>query len=533
MGRGSRISDLTSSEKAYLIGRLAYTVIMPGILAVWLVSAPSGEPLPATVVAAIILSIVGGAAMLGAVHFIGLWPATAVWLALPFDLVTVLLLALSPAEFAGAGYTIAFAIPVVYASVVRRRPAWMVAGATAVVYVAGQAIAAAGADLPIVSYFHFVSSLAIVIVTYIVADGFDRLVTSERNVVQARERAEELNTQLQQKVTELQAVSEISEIIHSDLDFDHVGPFIIQILEKVLDVPLAHIFVMDKVKGETIFMASSSGLGGASRLYDRPVLFDTAGGGGGLDSHFSCIPILEHDDIMVAFCAESDRVEHLSFDDRMVLQAVASELAVAVENSQLYKLTRTLAITDELSGLHNYRYLKQRLDDEMERSKRYEKHLSLLMLDVDDFKDVNDSHGHIAGDSVIRELAELLLTHVREVDVVARYGGEEFSVLLPETDAAGAFVVAEKIRDAVARHRFRDADGAKRIRMTVSVGFSTFPAHSHDKESLLRQADDALYQAKHSGKDRVRSPRSRLTVIQGRPHGEKSEGGASAAEDFA
>jgi diguanylate cyclase (GGDEF)-like protein len=227
---------------------------------------------------------------------------------------------------------------------------------------------------------------------------------------------------------------------------------------------------------------------------------------------------------MVVFCAEAAAIEAMEDEDRLVLQAVASELVVAVENSRLYKLTRTLAITDELTGLHNYRYLQQRLDEEIERARRYHKDLSMLMIDADDFKRFNDAHGHIAGDQALADIAQVFLKATREVDVVTRYGGEEFSIILPETDAAGAFVVAEKIREAVANHLFTGADEEATEHLTVSVGLATFPTHAQDKETLLRQADDALYQAKNTGKDKVRSPLQKRTSPPEAPvHAETEE----------
>ena len=104
----------------------------------------------------------------------------------------------------------------------------------------------------------------------------------------------------------------------------------------------------------------------------------------------------------------------------------------------------------------------------------------------------------------------MLKSTVREVDIVARYGGEEFTIILPETDASGAFIVAEKIRETIAMHRFPDAEGGHSIHLTVSIGLSSYPVHAADKESLLRSADDAVYHAKETGKDRVRAPRLRL-----------------------
>jgi diguanylate cyclase (GGDEF)-like protein len=230
----------------------------------------------------------------------------------------------------------------------------------------------------------------------------------------------------------------------------------------------------------------------------------------GVDGAFGCIDLVDHAETSVVFCADTEVIDDLSPDDRIVLQTVGSELVVAVENSRLYKLTKRLAITDEITGLYNYRYLQQRLDEEIGRADRYGKRLSLLMLDIDSFKRVNDVHGHRVGDGVLAELARVLKTAVREVDVVARYGGEEFSVILPETDAPGAFIVAEKIREAVSLARFKDEDGEPRIRVTTSIGLASFPVHARDKESLLRVADDAVYRAKETGKNRVRAPRLRL-----------------------
>jgi diguanylate cyclase (GGDEF)-like protein len=127
------------------------------------------------------------------------------------------------------------------------------------------------------------------------------------------------------------------------------------------------------------------------------------------------------------------------------------------------------------------------------------------MLDADDFKLYNDTHGHVAGDAALSELAAVMTNAVRDIDVVCRYGGEEFAILLPETDADGAYVAAEKVREAIASHDFPDAEGTSDQRLTVSIGLSTFPQPALDREALLRQADDALYVAKRSGRNRVRA----------------------------
>lgn len=322
----------------------------------------------------------------------------------------------------------------------------------------------------------------------------------------------ELNRRLERSVAELRAITEITELIHSTLDVEMVGPTLLDILEKVINIPAASLYVIDKTKQETIFTASSVSGAAGPRSYSglelagavRPVSGDGA---------LSCIELADHNQMIVVFCADSAAIEVLSADDRIVLGAVASELVVAVENSRLYRLTKRLAITDELTDLYNYRYLQQRLDDELGRAGRYNKRLSLIMLDLDDFKRINDTYGHLVGDAVLFEVGQLLKSTVREVDVVARYGGEEFTVILPETDASGAFIVAEKIREAISMHRFLDSEGARTIHLTASIGLSSYPVHSHDKESLMRSADDAVYHAKGTGKDRVRAPRLRLKRV--------------------
>ncbi|HBY98339.1 MAG: sensor domain-containing diguanylate cyclase [Ardenticatenaceae bacterium] len=188
-----------------------------------------------------------------------------------------------------------------------------------------------------------------------------------------------------------------------------------------------------------------------------------------------------------------------------LLAAIASQIAVALMNVRLYQETRRLATTDPLTGLANRRVLEERLADEFRRARRYEHALTLIMTDLDHFKVYNDTHGHPAGDVVLRELAILLQGSVRETDLVARYGGEEFVILLPETARAAALVVGEKIRAAVEQHPFAHRETQPSGRLTISVGVATFPEGLEQPETLLHSADRALYQAKAMGRNRVYS----------------------------
>ncbi|HEX2809343.1 MAG TPA: diguanylate cyclase, partial [Kineosporiaceae bacterium] len=180
--------------------------------------------------------------------------------------------------------------------------------------------------------------------------------------------------------------------------------------------------------------------------------------------------------------------------------ALAAHAGTAVANVRAHEETARQSITDPLTGAGNFRHMTATLAKEVERANRFNRPLSLLMLDLDHFKQVNDSQGHAFGDAVLREFARRLGGCLREVDVVARYGGEEFVVVLPETASEGASAVAARIVDAIRKEPFR-AGGSSRT-VTVSVGVASFPDHGRTSSELMRSADGALYAAKHAGRDR-------------------------------
>ncbi len=160
------------------------------------------------------------------------------------------------------------------------------------------------------------------------------------------------------------------------------------------------------------------------------------------------------------------------------------------------------ALVDELTGLFNRRHFNHELEKEIERAKRQRRHCSLLMVDVDRFKDFNDSYGHLAGDEALRQVGQALTSTVRVVDQEVRYGGEEFAVILPQTGRMDAAMVAERTRAAVAAMNWTH-DGAEMPRLTVSIGSATFPGDAQDFRGLVEKADQALYRAKGTGRNRV------------------------------
>ena len=185
---------------------------------------------------------------------------------------------------------------------------------------------------------------------------------------------------------------------------------------------------------------------------------------------------------------------------QLVQNLEQNNLTMAESNEML----KELVIRDGLTGLFNHRHFKEVLDRELARSVRYERTLSLIMLDVDNFKDYNDTHGHPAGDEVLKTLADIISTRLRVVDCPARYGGEEFAVLLPETDWKGGRTVAEDIRAQMENYPFNGRESQPLGKVTVSVGIAEFNPDSSSKlPPLLERADEALYRAKNEGRNRV------------------------------
>ena len=164
----------------------------------------------------------------------------------------------------------------------------------------------------------------------------------------------------------------------------------------------------------------------------------------------------------------------------------------------VFKQTEQMAMVDVLTGLFNRRYMDTMLKKECTRCARYGKLFSVCILDIDNFKSINDIRGHQFGDTVLRELGDLLKTTIREEDIACRYGGEEFLIIIPETDSAGALTLGNRLREGLKSSEFFVSNG-----ITFSAGTATWDENAHDLDGLVRAADMALYQAKYSGKDRV------------------------------
>jgi diguanylate cyclase (GGDEF)-like protein len=172
--------------------------------------------------------------------------------------------------------------------------------------------------------------------------------------------------------------------------------------------------------------------------------------------------------------------------------------AIAIENSSLFRQ----ATTDRMTGLYSHHFFEKNLEEEMERARRYKSIFSLVMFDIDHFKQFNDTYGHLQGDKIIKEVAKILAGSIRQVDFPARYGGEEFAVILPAVEAKGALIVAERLRKRIGECRF-PSEGAA-LHVTISLGIAEFNPEAHYAPSeIVRTADKALYLSKEQGRNRV------------------------------
>jgi diguanylate cyclase (GGDEF)-like protein len=224
-------------------------------------------------------------------------------------------------------------------------------------------------------------------------------------------------------------------------------------------------------------------------------------GGGDLMSWINVPLVLRGN--LVGFLSMGNRLAHVYNDAEVrLVQSFANEVSIAIENARLFKEIQALATTDGLTGLYNRRHFYQLGDREYIRSHRYNRPLSLLMLDIDHFKNINDTYGHLVGDEVLKNVAQTCLVRVRGGDVVGRYGGEEFTILLSETNEASAVILAERLRETVSETSFETEKGI--VKVTISIGVASIDIDCTNLEDLFRHSDQALYAAKNAGRNCVR-----------------------------
>jgi len=218
-----------------------------------------------------------------------------------------------------------------------------------------------------------------------------------------------------------------------------------------------------------------------------------------------CVPLIAGGRLVGAVQAtrKSSNGDAFTQEDARVVELVCLSLATALANAIDYHDATRQTLIDDLTRLYNVRYLYQTLEGEIRRARRYGSAVSVVFMDLDGFKMVNDAYGHRAGSATLTEVAQVITKSVRDSDFVARYGGDEFVLMLPETPAKRALQMAERVRQRIEAHRFKGGVGAD-IYLTASFGVASFPEHATQAEKLIELADAAMYEAKQRDKNNVR-----------------------------
>lgn len=194
-----------------------------------------------------------------------------------------------------------------------------------------------------------------------------------------------------------------------------------------------------------------------------------------------------------------------SFSEKEIslLSLISTIAATTIGKAKVFEMTRLMAITDELTGLYNHRHLLRQLSAELSRTRRYGRPLTLAMIDIDHFKQYNDTHGHLIGNEILRTLGDLIRKNIREIDIPARYGGEEFLIIMPETNRVKGRLIAERLRKAIEEYPFKKIGRPPGEAVTISIGIASYPQNALSTHDLIETADRALYHAKAAGRNRV------------------------------
>ena len=355
--------------------------------------------------------------------------------------------------------------------------------------------------------------------------AYDKIRSHERKLQSSKEALERANDELEGRLAEIFFTHEFFKALTSFSSVDDVTSLIVDGANGILGAEISCVYLLDQAKWllrlrasqgrpEDFFIAavpvSETLLG---RAFTEGTVQEPDIPDGSLTARWvrdfadlrsqAAIPLRTGDLIVGVLVVASATYRELAPAEMERLQVIANQSSLALQNALLHEELERLSVTDRLTELYNHGYFQQRLDEELGRASRFAHTLSLIMLDIDDFKVFNDTFGHPRGDKVLQMVSDAIRENLREMDVAARYGGEEFVVVLPETDLEGANGVAERIRRSVEQLSFIGGDGIPPVRKTVSVGVASYPRNATSQGKLIETADRAMYVSKRSGKNRV------------------------------
>lgn len=321
----------------------------------------------------------------------------------------------------------------------------------------------------------------------------------------------------QRRASQLEAINAVAKQMTAVLDLNELLGKVCRLMQETFHIP--HVSVLVKDDEELVLRANHGEL--TARIPDGGRLPGNSGPWGSAlesgntvtenDTRTStyrlhaetasriCIPLISFGQALGVLVLSSGQCDAFNLSELQPLESVADICATAIQNSHYVERVKQLAYLDGLTGIFNRRFFELRIAEEIERARRFGTGLGVIMIDIDQFKRLNDEFGHLLGDEVLRQVSSILHRQLRKIDVVCRYGGEEFAILLPETNCQYTLTVAEKLRRMVEAWQFPGVPRA----VTFSAGTANFPEYGTSRDELVRAADAGLYAAKQSGRNRT------------------------------
>ncbi|HTG00386.1 MAG TPA: sensor domain-containing diguanylate cyclase [Nitrospirota bacterium] len=358
-----------------------------------------------------------------------------------------------------------------------------------------------------------------------------RIAELENELAQARAREKELGDLLEKKLNEIYIHYHVSRTVGSLLSLQDMLLQVITTIGKTLPCERVSVYLLDE-KQERLNLVFYNGIdlvrgvsllpgegtpgrivenGEHVHIHDLAVFYQTFNdfihhpGEAKRDGSFIGIALKVHQTTIGVIGMDNPQKYGLTVDDMDFMAILSHQLAAGIEMSLLFDRINLLSQRDGLTGLYNHRIFKEKLHQEMTRRRRNGRPLALLMIDIDHFKQLNDTYGHQAGDTVLRDLAAVITKQTRgnDIDICCRYGGEEFMVIMPELDLSQALIVAERLRKAVEAAPFRIRTVGSEIQLTVSLGVACIKSGVETTiDQFIKEADDALYVSKRNGRNR-------------------------------